>query len=135
MEQQYAFNGACKYVADSVDRCRQMAQFIKKRQAIEDEYAKSLRKPPGRLGLAHPAHDLMLLASRAGKLCKSISLAPFQEEKSSWFFSRAKKADPSEGGAHEDVSKTYGGSQFIPLTGSRPSARQQRGSIVLHRPS
>ena len=42
MEQQGAFEGAGKYTADSIGRCRELAQFIKKRLAIEEEYAKSL---------------------------------------------------------------------------------------------
>jgi hypothetical protein len=42
MEQQGAFEGATQYTADSIERCQQLAQFIKKRLAIEEEYAKSL---------------------------------------------------------------------------------------------
>jgi hypothetical protein len=42
MEQQGAFEGAGKYTADSIGRCRELAQFIKKRLTIEEEYAKSL---------------------------------------------------------------------------------------------
>jgi hypothetical protein len=45
MEQQGAFDGATQYTADSISRCQQLAQFIKKRLAIEEEYAKSLSIP------------------------------------------------------------------------------------------
>lgn len=42
MEQQCAFEGAAQYTADSIERCQQLTQFIKKRLAIEEEYARSL---------------------------------------------------------------------------------------------
>lgn len=35
---------AFKYTEESIARCRQLADFLKKRQEIEDEYAKALRK-------------------------------------------------------------------------------------------
>lgn len=46
MEQRGAFEGAAQYTAESIERCQQLAQFIKKRLAIEEEYAKSLRTRP-----------------------------------------------------------------------------------------
>ena len=37
-----SLNLAFKYTEESVEKCKQMADFLKKRQEIEDEYAKSL---------------------------------------------------------------------------------------------
>lgn len=35
-------NLAFKYSEEGVEKCKQLADFLKKRQEIEDEYAKSL---------------------------------------------------------------------------------------------
>lgn len=42
MDQQLAFEGATGYTAESIQRCLQLSQFIKKRIAIEEEYARAL---------------------------------------------------------------------------------------------
>lgn len=39
-----SLNLAFKYTEESVEKCKQLADFLKKRQEIEDEYAKSLSK-------------------------------------------------------------------------------------------
>ena len=39
-----SLNLAFKYSEESVEKCKQLADFLKKRQEIEDEYAKSLSK-------------------------------------------------------------------------------------------
>ena len=39
-----SLNLAFKYTEESIEKCRQLAEFLKKRQEIEDEYAKSLSK-------------------------------------------------------------------------------------------
>lgn len=44
MEQQNAFEGAAEYTAESIQRCLQLSQFIKRRLAIEEEYARALSK-------------------------------------------------------------------------------------------
>ena len=38
---------AFKYTEESIQKCRQLADFLKKRQEIEEEYAKSLSKSDG----------------------------------------------------------------------------------------
>lgn len=35
---------AFKYTEQSVEKCKQLAEFLKKRQEIEDEYSKALSK-------------------------------------------------------------------------------------------
>lgn len=45
MEQQQAFQSVATYTQDSIQRCQHLAEFIKKRQAIEEDYARALRKP------------------------------------------------------------------------------------------
>lgn len=39
-----SLNLAFKYTEESIEKCRQLAEFLRKRQEIEDEYAKSLSK-------------------------------------------------------------------------------------------
>lgn len=39
------FDAASKYSADSIEKCRQLTAFLKKRQALEEEYARGLSKP------------------------------------------------------------------------------------------
>lgn len=41
--QDTAFEGATKYTAESIAKCHQLADFIRKRQEIEEQYAKALR--------------------------------------------------------------------------------------------
>jgi hypothetical protein len=56
-QQQKTFAAAASYTQESIGRCKHLAEFIKKRQQIEDEYAKALRR-----------------------LCKSVSLTPMQQQ-------------------------------------------------------
>lgn len=44
MEQYQVFEAAAKYTQDSIESCQQLVQFLRRRQQIEEEYAKSLRK-------------------------------------------------------------------------------------------
>lgn len=98
MDQHSVFSGAAKYTADSIQRCQHLAEFIKKRQAIEEEYARALRK-----------------------LCKSVSLTPFQRPPpltmdgegarrgwSNWWpWRRAKGQRVQSGMVSEDPTKMY----------------------------
>lgn len=45
MEAPASFERAARYTLDSIEHCQQLANFIKKRLAIEEEYAKALRTP------------------------------------------------------------------------------------------
>ena len=38
-----SLNLAFKYSEQSIEKCKQLAEFLKKRQEIEDEYSKALR--------------------------------------------------------------------------------------------
>lgn len=99
MDQQKSFEEASKYTGASIERCNQLAAFMKKRLAIEEDYAKSLSKH-------FPIGIIMLL----GKLCKSVSLTPMQKKQaqhgkgSGWFWSRTRNESES---TSYDVVETY----------------------------
>lgn len=79
------FESACKHNQEGIERVQQLTNFIKKRQAIEEDYAKALSK----------ANDILYLL---GKLCKGVSLAPM---KKSWFgraSSQSRSMDALESG-------------------------------------
>ena len=83
-----SLNLAFKYTEDSVEKCRQLADFLRKRQEIEDEYAKSLSK---NALLEGSLFSLICV----GKLCKSVSLKPLKKQ--SWFSRKsAGKSDEAE---------------------------------------
>lgn len=115
--QDTAFEGATKYTAESLGKCHQLADFIRKRQEIEEQYAKALRMTgeSDRLGSVRRT-DRHLLSARIGKLCKSVSLTPLQPPPSSgrrWFWRRrsgnGQAADsPSACSTPlEEVTRTY----------------------------
>lgn len=72
MEQEQAFISVSSYTGGSIRRCHHLAEFIKKRQLIEEEYARSLR-------MTRYLHNLTFI----GKLCKSVSLTPLQQQQNS----------------------------------------------------
>ena len=83
-----SLNLAFKYTEESVEKCKQLADFLKKRQEIEDEYAKSLSKKTNKL-------DNFNNFNKIGKLCKSVSLKPLKKQ--NWFFRKtSNKSDDGE---------------------------------------
>ncbi len=82
-----SLNLAFKYTEESVEKCRQLADFLKKRQEIEDEYAKSLSKKIIN-------NVLVSNLGFVGKLCKSVSLKPLKKQ--GWF-SRKTSSKTDEG--------------------------------------
>lgn len=81
-----SLNLAFKYTEESVEKCKQLSEFLKKRQEIEDEYAKSLSKR---------AESYAFTEFFVGKLCKSVSLKPLKKQ--GWF-SRKTSSKSEEGG-------------------------------------
>lgn len=74
-----SLNLAFKYTEESVEKCKQLAEFLKKRQEIEDEYAKSLRKHIK----TEKGISKFNFLYKLGKLCKSVSLKPLKKQ--GWF--------------------------------------------------
>lgn len=82
---------AFAYTTASIDKCRVLADFIKARQAIEAEYAASLRTAPARRQLS-PCMSL-------GKLCKTVSLQPLEKKAGQggrWFRRGSTSGQPGE---------------------------------------
>lgn len=108
MEQYQVFEAAAKYTEDSIESCCKLVEFIQKRQQIENEYSRSLRNNFSTLLFKLPEANLFCI----GKLCKSISLTPFNQHlqpKRGWFsslFSRKKKAIENSVAAVDPMNST-----------------------------